>query len=158
MTLASILTETGKRQQLASNPAASAWVSASAGTGKTKVLTDRALRLMLDGTPPQRILCLTFTRAAAAEMANRLNQRLVSWATTTAEQLSHDVKTLTGTKIDGVQAARARRLLPCVLDAPGGMRIQTIHSFCESLLRRFPLESNVTPNFSIMDEQASVEL
>ena len=86
MTLASILTETGKRQQLASNPAASAWVSASAGTGKTKVLTDRALRLMLDGTPPQRILCLTFTRAAAAEMANRLNQRLISWATTTAEK------------------------------------------------------------------------
>ena len=97
MTLASILTETGKRQQLASNPAASAWVSASAGTGKTKVLTDRALRLMLDGTPPQRILCLTFTRSAAAEMANRLNQRLVSWATTSTEQLIHDVKSLTGT-------------------------------------------------------------
>ena len=158
MTLASILTESRKRQQLASNPAASAWVSASAGTGKTKVLTDRVLRLMLDGTPPQRILCLTFTRSAAAEMANRLNQRLVSWATINDEQLIHDVKTLTGTKIDGVQAERARRLLACVLDAPGGMRIQTIHSFCESLLGQFPLEANVIPHFSVMDEQAAVEL
>mgnify|MGYP001217964376 FL=1 len=158
MNLASAVTKTKSRQRLASDPNTSAWVSASAGTGKTKALTDRTLRLLLGGTPPQQILCLTFTRAAAAEMANRLNQRLVSWAIVNEEQLVHDLKELTGVSADKPTQARARCLLARVLDAPGGMRIQTIHSFCETLLGRFPFEANITPHFSVIDEQTAAEL
>ena len=143
MNLASAVTKTKSRQRLASDPNTSAWVSASAGTGKTKALTDRTLRLLLGGTPPQQILCLTFTRTAAAEMANRLNQRLVSWAIVNEEQLAHDLKELTGVSADKPTQARARCLLARVLDAPGGMRIQTIHSFCETLLGRFPDRKSV---------------
>lgn len=158
MNLASAVTKTKSRQRLASDPSTSAWVSASAGTGKTKALNDRTLRLLLGGTPPQQILCLTFTRAAAAEMANRLNQRLVSWAIVNEEQLVHDLKDLTGVSADKPTRERARCLLARVLDAPGGMRIQTIHSFCETLLGRFPLEANITPHFSVIDEQTAAEL
>ncbi len=158
MTLSATLRETEKRQQHASDPAVSAWVSASAGTGKTKVLTDRVLRLLLEGVPPQRVLCLTFTRAAASEMANRLNQRLVAWVTATDARLTQDLKILTGSDVNTTQLTQARCLLARVLDAPGGMRIQTIHSFCESLLGRFPLEANVPPHFSVMDDRGAVDL
>jgi ATP-dependent helicase/nuclease subunit A len=149
-------------QQSASDPDASAWVDASAGTGKTKVLTDRVMRLLLGGksdpVPPSRILCLTFTKAAAAEMSNRLNRRLAEWATASDHALTKELHDLTGeTPEPGVLDA-ARRLLVRVLDTPGGMRIQTIHSFCQSVLARFPLEAGIPPHFDVVDERTADEL
>ncbi len=132
-------------QRLASQPSASVWVGASAGTGKTKVLTDRVLALMLAGSEPGRILCLTFTKAAAAEMANRLNQRLALWAVAPDGALAEDLVRLLGHMPDRALMDQARRRFAKVLDAPRGMKIETLHAFCQSLLRRFPLEAGVAP-------------
>lgn len=144
-------------QRNASDPHASVWVSASAGAGKTKVLSDRVLRLMLSGTEPHRILCLTFTKAAAAEMANRVNERLGHWATMEDRELHNDLSNLAGTAPSADETIRARQLFARVLDAPGGMKIQTIHAFCQSLLRRFPLEAGLAPHFEIMDDRTAAE-
>jgi ATP-dependent helicase/nuclease subunit A len=144
-----------QRQALA--PAVSVWVAASAGTGKTKVLTDRLLALMLDGTDPARILCLTFTRAAAAEMANRVNQRLARWTTLPPGALREELVALTGRLPAEGEIARARQLFARVLDTPGGAKIATIHAFCQSLLRRFPLEAGVPPEFAVLDERSAAE-
>ncbi|HWK45515.1 MAG TPA: double-strand break repair helicase AddA [Stellaceae bacterium] len=148
----------GARQRVAADPARSIWVAASAGTGKTKVLTDRVLTLLLTGTPPSRLLCLTFTKAAAAEMANRVNDRLSAWATHSDSALRDELMTLTGKPPEPETAAAARRLFARVLDSPGGMRIETIHAFCQSLLRRFPLEADVAPHFELMDDRTQAEL
>ncbi|MBI1205889.1 MAG: double-strand break repair helicase AddA [Azospirillum sp.] len=145
-------------QRRASDPAASVWVGASAGTGKTKVLTDRVLRLMLAGTPPQRILCLTFTKAAAAEMSLRINRTLGQWATIADDRLDLALFDLTGERPAPEHRHAARRLFARVIDCPGGMRIQTIHAFCQSLLRRFPLEAGCGPHFEVMDERSAAEL
>ena len=135
----------------------SVWVAASAGTGKTKVLTDRVLALMLAGSAPASILCLTFTKAAAAEMANRLNDRLSRWTTVPDGALAQDLVALTGEMPDAATCRQARRLFARVLDAPGGMRIDTMHAFCQSLLRRFPIEAGVAPHFEVMDERSARE-
>ena len=145
-------------QRRASDPAASVWVGASAGTGKTKVLTDRVLRLLLGGTAPERILCLTFTRAAAAEMALRITRELAGWTVADDETLSAALAVLTGAPPRRTTLDRARRLFAAVLDVPDGLKIQTIHAFCQSLLRRFPLEAGVAPNFEIADERLSTTL
>ena len=145
-------------QRRAADPDASVWVGASAGTGKTKVLTDRVLRLMLAGTPPQRILCLTFTKAAAAEMANRLNRTLAAWATVEDGTLDAALAGLTARRPDADLRREARRLFARVLEAPGGMKIQTIHAFCQSLLRRFPVEAEVPPHFELIDDRTADEL
>lgn len=157
MTAASAL-DPGRRQRRASDPAANVWVAASAGSGKTKVLTDRVLRLMLDGAPPERILCLTFTKAAAAEMANRINGALGEWAINADSELQKSLSELTGATPDDAAIATARRLFARVLDVPGGLKIQTIHSFCESLLSRFPVEARVPPHAQVMDERGAAEL
>ncbi|UEM22673.1 double-strand break repair helicase AddA [Skermanella mucosa] len=146
------------KQRLASDPECSVWVGASAGTGKTKVLTDRVLRLMLAGTQPARILCLTFTKAAAAEMSIRINNTLAQWATLTDARLEDRLADLTGARPDADMRTRARRLFAQVVDCPGGMKIQTIHAFCQSLLRRFPLEADLAPQFDVMDERTADEL
>ncbi|MGH7028979.1 MAG: UvrD-helicase domain-containing protein, partial [Stellaceae bacterium] len=138
-------------------PKSSVWVSASAGTGKTTVLTERLLRLMLDGTAPARVLCLTFTRAAAAEMANRLDSRLAEWATMPPGALAQALLKLTGEFPGEETIARARRLFALVLDAPGGIKIATIHAFCQTLLRRFPLEAGVSPEFAVIEERGAAE-
>ncbi|MQX37540.1 double-strand break repair helicase AddA [Roseospira navarrensis] len=143
----------GREQRRAADPAVSAWVAASAGSGKTKVLTDRVLNLLLEGTAPERILCLTFTKAAAAEMANRLAEKLAAWAVTDDPSLARALEALSGTRPDAERMTRARRLFARVLDTPGGMRIQTIHAFCQSVLRRFPLEAGLSPGFQVMDDR-----
>jgi ATP-dependent helicase/nuclease subunit A len=149
-------------QRQASDPSVSAWVAASAGSGKTKVLTDRVLSLLLDGAPPERILCLTFTKAAAAEMANRINRRLGEWTTLPEIELAQEIADLRGLADAQEDEARvtmaARRLLARVLDVPGGLKIQTIHSFCQSLLGRFPIEARLPPHFEAMDERSAAEL
>lgn len=145
-------------QRQASDPKASVWVTASAGTGKTKVLTDRVLRLMLSGAKPEEILCITFTKAAASVMTNRIREELKEWATCDDKDLRGRLTRLTGTRPDEAAVKRARRMFAEFLDAHGGMRIQTIHSFSQALLRRFPIESGIPPYFDVMDEQTSSEL
>jgi ATP-dependent helicase/nuclease subunit A len=138
-------------QHLASDPAVSAFVGASAGSGKTKLLTDRLLRLMLAGAAPERIQCLTFTKAAATEMAVRLQKTLGRWVTLDDTALARELQALEVTPSD--QTLRgARALFARVLDLPGGMRIGTIHAFCQSLLRRFPLEASLSPHFKLVDD------
>jgi len=147
---------TAQRQAAAAG--VSAWVSASAGTGKTKVLTDRLLGLMLEGGDPARVLCLTFTRAAAAEMANRLNERLAEWMTLPHAAFVEELRELTGRDPDDAMMAQARQLFARVLDTPGGVKIATIHAFCQALLRRFPLEADVSPEFTVLDERGAAEM
>jgi ATP-dependent helicase/nuclease subunit A len=140
-------------QARAADPSVSAWVEASAGSGKTKLLTDRLLRLLLAGVAPGRILCLTFTKAAAAEMATRLSQRLGEWVVADDAALAEMLRKLTGSTPgrEGLQAAR--QLFADVLEQPGGMRISTLHGFAQSLLRAFPLEAGLAPQFAVMQEQ-----
>ena len=139
-------------QSRASDPAASAWVSASAGSGKTKLLTDRVLRLLLAGTEAGRILCLTFTKAAAAEMAVRLNRRLGDWAVATDGVLDAELAALLTRPATPAEARLARSLFATVLELPGGMRILTIHAFCQALLGAFPLEAGLPPQFTVLEE------
>ncbi|PKU21509.1 double-strand break repair helicase AddA [Telmatospirillum siberiense] len=145
-------------QRQAADPGTSVWVAASAGTGKTKVLTDRVLSLLLAGNAPERLLCLTFTKAAAAEMSNRISFRLAGWATDDDTRLAADLARLTGRPAGEADLTRARRLFAQVLDTPGGMRIETIHAFCQSLLRRFPLEAGLAPHFQVMDDRDAGEM
>ncbi len=142
-----------RTQRDASDPGVSAFVAASAGSGKTKLLTDRLLRLMLtDGVRPERILCLTFTRAAAAEMSLRLQRLLGRWVTMDDAALNEQLASLALTP-SAILRERARALFALVLDLPGGMRISTIHAFCQSLLRRFPLEAALSPHFRLVDDR-----
>ena len=139
-------------QARASDPTASAWVSASAGTGKTEVLVKRGLRLLLAGSSPEAILCLTYTKTAAAEMQNRLLKELAAWATVSTEDLHGRLAKLLGREPRDADLAAARRLFAITLEAKGGLKIFTIHGFCERLLQRFPLESDVTPHFKVLDD------
>ena len=152
-----LLVDPGLQQRRAYEREASVWVEASAGTGKTTVLTRRVLSLLLAKTAPSRILCLTFTKAAAAEMANRINDTLSRWATSADGALTEELAPLIGSMPDADQLDYARQLFARVLDAPGGITIATIHAFCQSLLRRFPLEAGVAPHFEVMDERSSAE-
>ena len=145
-------------QREASDPRASVWVTASAGSGKTKVLTDRVLRLLLAGASPERILCLTFTRAAAAEMATRIADRLSRWAMADDSTLAAELRHLLDRELLAEEPERARRLFATVLDAPGQLNVQTIHGFCGSVLRRFPLEAGLPPQFQVLDERTAREL
>ncbi len=145
-------------QWRASDPALSAFVSANAGSGKTHVLVARVVRLMLAGTPPARILCLTFTRAAAAEMAERLFSTLAGWLSLSDEELTDKLHGLTGDVRFNERLAEARRLFARAIETPGGLKVQTIHAFCERLLQRFPVEAGVTPGFAVLDETEATEL
>ena len=145
-------------QRRAADPEASVWVAASAGSGKTKALTDRVLRLLLGGAAPERLLCLTFTKAAAAEMTLRINRRLGEWTMQADSTLDDALEALTGVAPDAALRIRARCLFATVLDAPGGLKILTIHAFCQSLLGRFPLEAGVSPHFEVLDERETAGL
>ncbi|HEY8264842.1 MAG TPA: UvrD-helicase domain-containing protein, partial [Methyloceanibacter sp.] len=140
-----------ENQARASDPDASAWVSANAGTGKTAVLVRRVLRLLLAGVEPERILCLTYTKNAAAEMENRLLKELANWATDSTEGLRKRIEALTGAASKPDLIDRARRLFARTLEAKGGLKIYTIHGFCERVLQRFPLEAGIAPNFGVLD-------
>ncbi|MEO7602858.1 MAG: UvrD-helicase domain-containing protein, partial [Sphingomicrobium sp.] len=144
-------------QTLAIDPRAHATVSASAGTGKTHVLTSRVFRLLLDGAPPESILCLTFTRAGAAEMAGRIGERLARWVRLDDRDLANELDAL-GASIGPEGRELARTLFARVLDAPGGIRIQTIHAFAQSLLAAFPAEAEVSPGLKPLEGRAAEEL
>lgn len=144
----------------AARPDESSWVSANAGSGKTRVLTDRVARLLLSGTDPQKILCLTYTKAAAAEMQNRLFRTLGAWAMLDDMPLRAALRDL-GEYDEAMPVAdldRARTLFARALETPGGLKIQTIHAFCDTLLRRFPLEAGVAPQFSVLEDRQARDL
>lgn len=145
-------------QRVAADPSLSAWVAANAGSGKTRVLVDRVTRLLLNGTRPSGILCLTFTKAAAAEMAIRLTERLGKWTTLDDVALRDDLHKLLGRQIVAGDLDAARKLFARTLEAPGGLRLQTVHAFCEALLKRFPVEAEVPPQFRVADDVASGQL
>jgi len=148
--------EASERQVQAARPDASTWLAANAGSGKTRVLTDRVARLLLADVEPQHILCLTYTKAAASEMQNRLFKRLGEWAMLGDEGLRAQLVSL-GTEgaVPADRLAHARTLFARAIETPGGLKIQTIHSFCASLLRRFPLEAGVSPQFTEMEDRAA---
>lgn len=152
------LTWTARQQALASDPQNSAWVSANAGSGKTHVLTQRVIRLLLAGCRPAAILCLTYTKAAASEMSNRVFQRLAEWAVLSDEALEARIFEIEGERPDAFKLADARRLFAKALETPGGLKIQTIHAFCEALLHQFPLEANVAGHFSVLDDVSASAL
>ena len=145
-------------QARASCPFDSVWVSASAGTGKTKVLIDRVLRLLLQITEPEKILCITFTKAAASEMQNRIHSVLQKWATCSEDSLRNEIETLVQEIPDHETIDKARGLFSKTLETAGGMKIMTIHSFCQSILKRFPLEADVPPHFEVLDDLSADKL
>lgn len=145
-------------QRKASDPAVSAWVSANAGSGKTYVLAQRVVRLLLDGVDPAKILCLTFTKAAAANMANRVFAILAGWTALDDIALDREMSKLSRRKPDAALRARARRLFACALETPGGLKVQTIHAFCTRLLHQFPFEADVAARFEVLDEAGEADL
>ncbi|MBT9385726.1 double-strand break repair helicase AddA [Pseudooceanicola sp. CBS1P-1] len=151
--------EASARQIRAARPDRSTWLAANAGSGKTRVLTDRVARLLLDGVSPQNILCLTYTKAAASEMQNRLFKRLGEWAMLKDDELRAALTDLgIEEEIDARRLSRARTLFASAIETPGGLKIQTIHSFCAGLLRRFPLEAGVSPQFQEIEDRNAVIL
>lgn len=156
-------TDPSRIQRQATQPDASVWVGASAGTGKTKVLTDRVLRLLLpqqnsEGTRPERVLCLTYTKAAASEMGLRIARTLSRWATATHEDLADALYQLLGRPALSDEEDAARRLFARVIDTPGGLKIMTIHAFCGSVLGRFPLEAGLPPHFTQLQDGEAASL
>ncbi|MHA6641284.1 double-strand break repair helicase AddA [Mesorhizobium sp. A623] len=150
--------ETAANQARASDPGNSAWVSANAGSGKTHVLAQRVIRLLLRGTDPSKILCLTYTRAAAANMANRVFSTLSEWTELPDDDLIARIEVLDGKMPGAALMRRARRLFAEALETPGGLKIQTIHAFCESVLHQFPLEANIAAHFEMLDPQMEAAL
>jgi len=146
------------RQAQASDPQVSAFVSANAGAGKTHVLAQRVIRLLLAGTDPMKILCITFTKAAAANMAARVFDTLAHWIALDDDALDREMRAIGETRVGPAQRARARRLFASALDTPGGLKVQTIHAFCTRLLHQFPFEANVAARFTVLDERATNEL
>ena len=143
----------------AADPHASTWLSANAGSGKTRVLTDRVARLLFADVNPQNILCLTYTKAAAAEMQNRLFERLGKWAMMPDDDLRSDLADLgVDGQIDDKRLRHARQLFASAIETPGGLKIQTIHSFCSGVLRRFPLEVKISPQFKEIEDTTAKEL
>jgi ATP-dependent helicase/nuclease subunit A len=147
-----------ERQRQASDPAASAWVSANAGSGKTHVLTRRVLRLLIAGAAPSGLLCLTFTKTAAANMAARVFETLASWTGLDDAGLTEAIAELGAPKPNAQGLAFARRLFARAIETPGGLKIQTIHAFCERLLHLFPFEANVPASFSVADDREAAAL
>jgi ATP-dependent helicase/nuclease subunit A len=159
MTAARIIPPDVSRVQIdAADPNVSAFVSANAGSGKTYVLAQRVINLLLRGVDPAKILCITFTKAAAANMANQVFKRLAEWTMLDDSALDERIKLSTGHKADADKRARARRLFASALETPGGLKVQTIHAFCTRLLHQFPFEANVAARFSVLDEATTTQL
>ena len=159
MTAARIVPDHVRAVQIsAADPDVSAFVSANAGSGKTHVLAQRVINLLLRGVDPAKILCITFTKAAAANMANRVFGTLAHWTALDDAALDREISLSTGDKPDAQRRARARRLFASALETPGGLKVQTIHAFCTRLLHQFPFEANVAARFSVLDEAATAQL
>jgi len=157
-TIRAIPEDLRRLQVEASDPAVSAWVTANAGSGKTHVLAQRVIRLLLDGVDPARILCITFTKAAAANMANRVFDELRRWTALDDVKLDAAIKRISNLQPDAARRTLARRLFAMALETPGGLKVQTIHAFCTRLLHHFPFEANVAARFNVLEEAAQAQL
>ena len=146
------------RQTAAADPERSVFVSANAGSGKTHVLVQRVINLLLRGEDPAKILCITFTKAAAATMATRVFDTLAKWTALDDAALDENIRLVTGKTADATQRAIARRLFANALETPGGLKVQTIHAFCTRLLHQFPFEADVAARFDVLDETATAQL
>src|SRR5579871_5502027 len=145
-------------QTRASNPAASSFVSANAGSGKTHVLVQRVIRLLLAGVPPEKILCITFTKAAAANMAERVFSTLGHWVTLDDAALDAAIREAGIPHPDARLRNAARKLFASALETPGGLKVQTIHALCTRLLQQFPFEANVPARFAVLDDRDQAEM
>src|SRR5438067_8177650 len=145
-------------QRAVADPAVSAWVAANAGSGKTHVLAQRVINLLLQGVAPEKILCITFTKAAAANMAKRVFDTLAAWTTLDDAALEAAIRAGSDIEPDASRRALARRLFARALETPGGLKVQTIHAFCTKLLHQFPFEANVAARFQVLEERAETEL
>jgi ATP-dependent helicase/nuclease subunit A len=145
-------------QARASDPASSSFVSANAGSGKTHVLVQRVIRLLLAGVPPEKILCITFTKAAAANMAERVFSTLGHWVTLDDDKLDAAIREAGIAQASARLRASARKLFACALETPGGLKVQTIHALCTRLLQQFPFEANVPARFAVLDERDQNEM
>ena len=141
---------------IASDPDISAWVAANAGAGKTYTLANRVARLLLNDARPERILCLTFTKAAAAEMQDRLFKQLGEWSMLPDDDLRDRIIGIGGDAHADLR--KARRLFAGALETPGGLKVLTLHAFCQVVLSRFPIEAKIPPAFEVLDDQSSREL
>jgi ATP-dependent helicase/nuclease subunit A len=144
------------RQTTASDPKNTVWVSANAGSGKTHVLSERVIRLLLEGVEPSKILCLTYTKTAAAEMINRVFERLSAWVALDDAALSLAIHDIEKRQPDTKRLRTARNLFARALETPGGLQIQTIHAFCTTILKRFPLEANIIGHFELLDDDTDI--
>src|SRR6202167_6132686 len=145
-------------QSEASDPNVSAWVAANAGSGKTHVLAQRVINLLLKGVEPEKILCITFTKAAAANMAKRVFDTLAEWTTLDDAGLDKAIRERSSLAPNAARRALARRLFARALDTPGGLKVQTIHAFCTQLLHQFPFEANVAARFAVLDDAEHTQL
>jgi ATP-dependent helicase/nuclease subunit A len=145
-------------QREVANPAASAWVAANAGAGKTHVLAQRVINLLLNGVEPEKILCITFTKAAAANMAKRVFDTLAAWTTLDDAALDNAIRERSNMAPNPTRRALARRLFARALETPGGLKVQTIHAFCTRLLHQFPFEANVAARFNVLDATEQTQL
>src|SRR5262244_706783 len=157
-TIRAIPEDLRRLQVEASDPAVSAWVTANAGSGKTHVLAQRVIRLLLDGVDPAKILCITFTKAAAANMANRVFDELRRWTALDDAKLDTAIERISNLQPDAARRTLARRLFAMALETPGGLKVQTIHAFCTRLLHHFPFEANVAARFNVLEEAAQAQL
>jgi ATP-dependent helicase/nuclease subunit A len=145
-------------QARASDPGSSSFVSANAGSGKTHVLVQRVIRLLLSDVPPEKILCITFTKAAAANMAERVFTTLGHWVTLDDDALDAAIREA-GILHPGARLRKsARKLFACALETPGGLKVQTIHALCTRLLQQFPFEANVPARFAVLDDRDQNEM
>ena len=149
--------EVRRRQNEAADPTASVFIAANAGSGKTHVLAQRVVNLLLDGVQPEKILCITFTKAAAANMAKRVFDQLAEWTTLDDADLDKAIGAH-GSGSAAVRRALARRLFARALETPGGLKVHTIHAFCTQLLHQFPFEANVAARFTVLDEAEQSQL
>lgn len=153
-----------RAQIQAADPEACAFVTANAGSGKTKVLVDRVARLLLQGVAPNSILCVTYTKAAASEMQNRLFEALGAWSIADDADLVRHLGELEGRALGlgpaqaAQKLAQARRLFARALETPGGLKIETVHAFCQRILSRFPLEAGLVPGFEVSEERDQAKL
>src|SRR5271169_3720268 len=147
-----------RQQRAAADPAVSSWLAANAGSGKTHVLAQRVINLLLEGVEPEKILCITFTKAAAANMAKRVFDTLAAWTTLDDAALDDVIRKQSGETPGAARRALARRLFASALETPGGLKVQTIHAFCTQLLHQFPFEANVAARFSVLDETEHTQL
>src|SRR5271165_273736 len=145
-------------QRAVADPKVSSWLAANAGSGKTHVLAQRVINLLLEGVEPEKILCITFTKAAAANMAKRVFDTLAAWTTLDDTALDKAIREGSELPSDARRRVAARRLFARALETPGGLKVQTIHAFCTQLLHQFPFEANVAARFTVLDEAQETQL